>query len=192
MKTIAIVLATLIISISCKKEINQVHQGEIDNATLSELIGGGVPPTDSVVFSPDPHPKLAFYDKTKDRFLIDSFYNTADMLIKRCSFSASHAGSTTTRVRMAIDEKMVDSLYKSTRYYFATDYFDFIRCIDTIKAGKHKIRFAGHTTPLVDTTNIFYSLYAGEFECYTLSGVKMGVYGLPITSVRWYIKGQTD
>ena len=61
--------------------------------------------------------------------------------------------------------------------------------MDTIKAGHQRLKFAGITKPLVDTTNIYYSLYADQFECYTLDGRKVPVYGLPISVVEWYMKG---
>lgn len=142
---------------------------------------------DSIIFSPNVRPRGPRFDSNDNRFLMDSFYTTTTLLTQRVTLTVNDAGSITQGVRALINSTVIDTLFReSRRDIWLTRYFDFKR-VHTIQPGWHELKFRGTSYPLMDTINIFYSVFPGDFVCTDLHGVEVPVYGLPIQVKKWYI-----
>lgn len=168
------ILLLVVVLVSCEKT---------NDFSSNRLVLG-----DSIIFSPNVRPGGNRFDSNDHRFLMDSFYTNTTLITKRITLTVNDAGSVTQDVRVLIDSAVIDTLFRESRLdSWLTRYFDFQR-VDTIHPGWHDLKFKGTSYPLMDTINIFYTVFPGDFVCTDLNGVEVAVYGLPIQVKKWYVK----
>ena len=187
MKTIILLVASIIIS--CTKD--QVSKVDSNDASSYVVKDSRLDRLTIVTFSKNIKPTGSpIFDSLHHRLLIDSFTTSSDIIIDRVTFTVNDYGSITKDLRLLIDDVLIDSLYTESRYQYFTRYFDFVRCNDdTIRAGKHRIKFSGTSYPQYDSLNIFYSVYQGDFVAHNSLGGSAVCYGLPLIMLKRHNTG---
>jgi hypothetical protein len=174
MKTLSILAISLLVLISCQKQVStrQATAASVSNASVNQIS-----------FSVNVKPKLKGFADSADTYLMgDSFYSPVPFTLDTLNVYTISAGVTLNNFRLLIDGQLVDYVVNATEVFYG-QYLITFKPFTSITEGNHilKIR-ANKKAP--DGSNMYVQILPGDFKAKDTYGNVIDVTGLPLSKER--------